>query len=91
MQFVSMPFTEKGVLFRYTGFMVDNDGKNYSYLPAVNADGKGDVTGSNIIWKKQDKPAENQMLSPVIKDRSIYTFTSMNTMMCIDAETGEKI
>jgi outer membrane protein assembly factor BamB len=88
---ISMAFTEKGVLFWYTGFMVGTDGINYAYLLAVNPDGKGDITGSNIIWKKQDKPAENQMLSPVIKDGLIYTVTPMNTMMCVDAKTGEEI
>ena len=86
-----MPFTENGVLFWYTGFMVGDDGINYSYLLAVNPDGKGDITGSNIIWKKQDKPTDNQMLSPVIKDGLIYTVTAMNIMMCVDAETGEEV
>jgi outer membrane protein assembly factor BamB len=88
---ISMPFTEKGVLFWYTGFMVGKDGINYSYLLAVNPDGTGDITGSNIIWKKQDKPTDNQMLSPVVKDGLIYTVTSMNIMMCVDAKTGEEI
>jgi glucose dehydrogenase len=88
---ISMAFTEKGVLYWYTGFMVAADGANYAYLLAVNPDGKGDITGSNIIWKKEDKPAENQMLSPVIKNGLIYTVTAMNLMMCIDAVTGKEI
>jgi outer membrane protein assembly factor BamB len=88
---VSMAFTENGVLFWYTGFMVDADGKNYAYLLAVNPDGKGDIAASNILWKKTDKPAENQMLSPVIKDGLIYTVTAMNIMECIDAKTGQVI
>jgi outer membrane protein assembly factor BamB len=88
---ISMPFTEKGVLFWYTGFMIADDGINYSYLLAVNPDGKGDITGSNIIWKKQDKPTENQMGSPVIKEGLIYVVTALNIMMCIDAKTGEEI
>jgi outer membrane protein assembly factor BamB len=88
---ISMPFTEKGVLFWYTGFMIADDGINYSYLLAVNPDGKGDITGSNIIWKKQDKPTENQLGSPVIKEGLIYVVTALNIMMCIDAKTGEEI
>ncbi len=88
---ISMPFTEKGVLFWYTGYMIDHKGINYSYLLAVNPDGKGDITGSNVIWKKTDSPTDNQMLSPVIKDGLIYTVTAMNNMMCIDAETGSEI
>ena len=88
---ISMPFTENGILYWYSGFMVGKDGINYAYMLAVNPDGQGDISGSNIIWKKMDKPAENQMLSPVIKDGLIYTVTPMNDMMCIDAKTGEEI
>jgi outer membrane protein assembly factor BamB len=88
---VSMAFEENGILFWYTGFMVGKDGINYSYLLAVNPDGKGDITNSNIIWKKQDKPTDNQMLSPVIMNGLIYTVTPLNIMMCVDAKTGEEI
>jgi len=88
---IAMPFTEKGVLFWYTGFNVAADGNTYTDLLAVNPDGKGDIAGTNIIWKKQDKTSDNQMLSPVIKDGLIYTVTTKNIMMCIDAATGEEI
>jgi outer membrane protein assembly factor BamB len=88
---IAMPFTEKGVLFWYTGFNVADDGITYTDLLAVNPDGKGDIASTNIIWKKQDKTSDNQMLSPVIKDGLIYTITTMNIMMCIDAVTGEEI
>ena len=88
---IAMPFTEKGVLFWYTGFNVGVDGKYYTDLLAVNPDGKGDITGTNIIWKKKDATLTNQMLSPLVKDGLIYTVTTMNNMMCIDAATGEEI
>lgn len=88
---VSMPFTENGVVYYYNGFMVDNDGSKFSEIMAVNPGGKGDITGTNVIWKKRDELSLNQMLSPVIKDGLIYTVTTMNTMMCIDAATGEEI
>ena len=88
---VAMPFTENGVLFWYTGFNPAEDGNNYTDLLAVNPDGRGDITDTNIIWKKKDKTLSNQMLSPVIKDGLIYTVTTMNIMMCIDAATGEEI
>lgn len=88
---IAMPFIEKGVLFWYTGFNVAADGNTYTDLLAVNPDGKGDIANSNIIWKKQDLTGDNQMLSPVIKDGLIYTVTTKNTMMCIDAMTGAEI
>ena len=89
---VAMPFTENGVLFWYTGYKVAGDGLTYTDLLAVNPNGKGDIASTNIYWKKQDKTSsDNQMLSPVIKDGLIYTVTTMNIMMCIDALTGEEI
>jgi outer membrane protein assembly factor BamB len=87
---VAMPFTENGVLFWYTGFNII-DGKQYSDLLAVNPDGKGDIGSTNILWNKKDLTADNQMLSPVIKDGLIYTITTMKILMCIDAATGKEV
>ena len=88
---ISMPFTEKGVVFWYTGFMVASDGTKFTDLLAVNPDGNGDITGKNILWKKRDELSQNQMLSPVIKEGLIYTLNTRNIMMCIDAATGEEV
>jgi outer membrane protein assembly factor BamB len=88
---IAMPFTENGVLYWYTGFNVAEDGKTYTDLLAINPDGEGDITGTNIIWNKKDETSDNQMLSPLIKDGLIYTVTTRNIMMCIDAATGEEI
>jgi outer membrane protein assembly factor BamB len=86
---VAMPFTEKGVVYWYTGYMVAADGSNYTEILAVNPDGKGDITGSNILWKK--KAGQMQLLSPVIKDGLIYTVDSKNNLMCLDASTGDEV
>jgi outer membrane protein assembly factor BamB len=88
---IAMPFTEKGVVFWYTGFGVDNNGAKFTDLLAVNPDGTGDITGTNILWKKRDELAQNQMLTPVIFEGLIYTITTRNVMMCIDAATGEEV
>lgn len=88
---IAMPFTEGGVVFWYTGFMVAGDGTKFTELLAVNPDGKGDITGTNVIWKKRDELLQNQMLSPVIKDGLIYTVNTRNIMMCIDAKTGDEV
>ena len=53
--------------------------------------GSGDITATNVIWKKWDELSRNQSLSPVIKDGLIYTVNTRNIMMCIDASTGEEI
>jgi len=56
-------------------------------LLAVNADGNGDITETNIIWRKETPVL--QLLTPVIKDGLIYTIDSENNLMCMDAKTGE--
>jgi outer membrane protein assembly factor BamB len=88
---IAMPFTEKGVVFWYTGYQVAADGSKFTELLAVNPAGKGDITTTNIIWKKRDELSQNQMLSPVIKDGLIYTVNTKNILMCIDAATGDEV
>jgi outer membrane protein assembly factor BamB len=88
---IAMPFTENGIIYWYSGYMVAADGTNYTELLAVNPDGKGDITGTNVIWKKWEELSRNQCLTPVIKDGLIYTVNTRNNMMCIDAATGKEI
>jgi outer membrane protein assembly factor BamB len=88
---IAMPISENGVLYFYTGFQVADDGTNYTNFLAVNPDGQGDITATNILWKKRDALAHNQMLTPVIRDGLIYTVNSHNIMMCIDAKTGDEV
>ena len=88
---IAMPFTEKGVVYWYAGYMVAADGTNFTELLAVDPDGKGDITGTNVIWKKRDELSRNQCLTPVIKDGFIYTVNTRNIMMCLDAATGNEI
>jgi outer membrane protein assembly factor BamB len=86
---VSMPFTEKGIVYYYTGFMVDADKSEFSEIMAVNPDGKGDITATNVLWKKRVEPM--QLLTPVIKDGLIYTVDTKNNLMCLDASTGNEM
>lgn len=88
---ISMPFADKGMLYWYAGFMVDGAGTKFTDLLAVNPDGIGDITGTNILWKKRDDQSKNQLLSPVIIDGMIFTVNTRNLLMCIDAATGKEI
>lgn len=88
---VPMPITENGILYFYTGFMVDDEAPNFTELLAVNPDGKGDITSTNVLWRKRDNQSQTQMLTPVIKDGLIYTLNTRSMLMCIDAKTGEEI
>jgi outer membrane protein assembly factor BamB len=87
---VPMPFAENGTVYFYTGSVDGPGGTTYTDMLAVNPDGKGDITGTNILWKKRDDQSHTQILTPVIKDGLIYTVTSRNILMCIDAATGKE-
>jgi len=88
---VPMPFTENGIVYFYTGFMVDAEAPNFTEILAVDPNGKGDITSTNVLWRKRDNQSQTQMLTPVIKDGLIYTVNTRNMLMCIDASTGEVI
>jgi len=88
---VPMPIAENGIVYFYTGFMVDDEASNFTEFFAVNPDGSGDITATNVLWRKRDNQSQTQMLTPVIKDGLIYTVNTRNMMMCIDAKTGEEI
>jgi len=88
---VPMPFAENGKVCFYTGSVNSPEGGTYTEMFAVNPDGKGDITDTNILWKKRDDQSHTQILTPVIKDGLIYTVTSRNFLMCIDASTGKEI
>ena len=88
---VPMPFAENGKVFFYTGSVNSPEGGTYTEMFAVNPDGQGDITGTNILWKKRDDQSHTQILTPVIKDGLIYTVSSRNFLMCIDAATGKEL
>lgn len=88
---VPMPVAENGIVCFYTGSMVNPDGSTYTELLAVNPDGKGDIGSTNVIWRKKDIQTQTQILTPVFKNGLIYSVTSRNDLMCIDASTGEEV
>jgi hypothetical protein len=86
---IAMPFTENGKVYFHTGYMIDPDGTEFSELIALNPDGEGDITGTNILWKK--RCGRLQLLTPVIKDGLIYTIDSNNNLECIEASSGKAV
>ncbi|HPA87259.1 MAG TPA: PQQ-binding-like beta-propeller repeat protein, partial [Bacteroidales bacterium] len=88
---VPMPFAWNGKVFFYTGSVNNPGGGTYTEMFAVDPDGKGDITSTNILWKKRDDQTHTQMLTPVAMDGLIYTVTTRNYMMCIDAGSGKEL
>jgi outer membrane protein assembly factor BamB len=84
---VAMPIAEDGTVFYYTGYMVDEQGGNFSELLAINPEGEGDITSSNLLWKRTTPIL--QLLTPVVYGGLIYTVESDGNQHCIDAKTGE--
>jgi len=88
---IAMPVSENGIVFWYSGFFEGEDGRKYTEMIAVNPNGKGDITATNVLWKKKEELSRNQSLTPVIKDGLIYTVNTRNILMCIDAATGKEV
>jgi hypothetical protein len=84
-----MPFTENGIVFFYTGFVTPKEGEKYSDLLAVNPDGKGDITKTNVLWRI--KSPILQLLTPLIRDGLIYTVDASNNMYCYDSKNGKTV
>jgi outer membrane protein assembly factor BamB len=86
---IAMPIAENGIVYFYPGFISDSGGEKIAELLAVNPDGKGDITKTNILWKF--KSPILQLSTPLIKDGLIYTIDTRNMLYCLDAKTGAEI
>ncbi len=86
---VSMSFEENGIVYFETGFMVDDERNRFSEMWAVDPDGRGDISESNLLWKRRVAPMP--LATPVIVDGLIYTVDANRVMRCIDALTGEDV
>jgi outer membrane protein assembly factor BamB len=86
---IAMPLSENGIVYFYPGFISPAEGDKVAELLAVNPDGKGDITKSNILWKF--KSPILQLLTPLIKDGLIYTIDTRNVLYCLDAKTGAEV
>ncbi|MEN8204016.1 MAG: PQQ-binding-like beta-propeller repeat protein [Bacteroidota bacterium] len=86
---IAMPVESEGILYFYTGYVTTPDGRKHSDLLAVDPDGLGDITSSNIQWRLQS-PAL-QLLTPIIADGLLYTVDSKSLLSCLDARNGHTV
>jgi len=86
---IAMPISENGIVYFYTSFVSPAEGEKYAELLAVNPEGQGDITSTNILWRF--KSPILQLLTPVIKDGLIYTIDSRNVLYCLHAKTGAEM
>ncbi len=86
---ISMPTEEDGIVYFYTGLITHPNGDQNAELLAVDPDGHGDITATNILWRV--KSPVLQQLTPLVKDGLLYTVDTEGTMLCLDTKTGETI
>lgn len=86
---IAMPMAENGIVYFYTSFVTPAQGEKYAELLAVNPDGKGDITATNILWRF--KSPILQLSTPIITDGLIYTIDTHNTLYCLDAKSGKEM
>ena len=87
---ISMPVTENGIVYFYTGFVTPAEGEQYSELVAIDPTGKGDITATPYVKWRFKEPVL-QLLTPLIKDGLIYTINTKNQFFCLDAATGTQV
>lgn len=87
---ISMPVSENGIVYFYTGFVTPADGEQYSELVAIDPTGSGDITSTPYVKWRYKSPVL-QLLTPLIKDGLIYTVDTRNFLSCIDAVTGKQV
>ncbi|MEQ8768540.1 MAG: PQQ-binding-like beta-propeller repeat protein [Planctomycetota bacterium] len=56
---------------------------------AVKLGGKGDVTGSHILWKYDDRRGQSGSPSPLVYEGAVYLIKDGGVLTTLDAKTGD--
>ncbi|MHC4438874.1 MAG: outer membrane protein assembly factor BamB family protein [Planctomycetota bacterium] len=78
----SRPVYGNGIAYMISGF-----GK--TELLAIKADGSGDITDTNIIWKTGKNVPRTPSL--LLVDDLLFTINDTGTLMCLEALTGKQV
>ncbi len=71
------------------GLALINTGYSKPELWAVDASGRGDVTGTHVRWRRQRNIPKRS--SPVLVDGLLYLVTDKGVASCVEAATGEEV
>ncbi|NJK85227.1 MAG: PQQ-binding-like beta-propeller repeat protein [Bacteroidales bacterium] len=85
---ISMPLFANGLVIFNTGSVFPPEGNAFSKIFAVDPNGEGDITSTNIRWEVINEAL--QLGTPVSADGLLYIVNSKNIATCIDVETGKK-
>jgi outer membrane protein assembly factor BamB len=78
---VCRPVYGHGLVFVATGF-------TDQHLLAIDPDGAGDITSTNVKWQYPKKFAPNTP-TPLLLGDELYSISDSGTMICLDAKTGK--
>jgi len=79
---IPRPVYGNGLLYLSTSY------DSPSFL-AINPDGSGDITETNIVW--QVKRGAPHTPSPLLVGKEVYMLADKGIMTCLDAKTGDQI
>ncbi|MEZ6103600.1 MAG: PQQ-binding-like beta-propeller repeat protein [Pirellulaceae bacterium] len=79
---VPRPVAANGIVYICTGF-------GTAQLVAIRADGSGDVTETNVLWKVAKKVPT--MPSPIIVGDQLYMVDDEGVVSCLDAASGKSL
>jgi outer membrane protein assembly factor BamB len=82
---VGSPIYHEGMIYAIAG-----DGAGDRNMIAVKAEGKGNVSGTNLVWQKKKGTA--YVPTPLAKDGMLFWIDDkVNVAICADAKTGQEI
>ena len=76
------PIFDNGLAFFVSGM-------SRTEMVAVKTDGQGDVTGSNVVWRRRERVG--RYASPIVVDGLIYTAAAESFISCLEASSGQVV
>ncbi len=61
----------------------------YEKLSAIRPDGRGDVTGTHVVWQAEGEMPDT--VSPLADGKRVWVFTTDGLLTCFDATTGDEL
>ncbi|MFN9433924.1 MAG: PQQ-binding-like beta-propeller repeat protein [Planctomycetota bacterium] len=72
----------------FEGMVIYNHDYDNPELMAVRLGGKGDVTGTHVVWRRERSAPSTP--TPILVDGLLYTVSDKGIATCLDAKTGEQ-
>ncbi|MDP6445232.1 MAG: PQQ-binding-like beta-propeller repeat protein [Pirellulaceae bacterium] len=74
----------------FAGARWDEEDPSDQYIIAVRAGGRGDVTKTHVLWKRETR-APDHIVSPLVVENRMFVVKGGGIASCFNTETGEPI